>query len=190
MASSDRWAGLGSQLQRAATEIYALVRQEGHANMREWWQAVWGAAAPSQQRSDTWHSAVVIDMRIAEFSRQGPEALAAGLASDDVLEGLLRQLASARELALTGDVAAANRILGFRMPGEGITPGWLLDDARTHSTAIYKQGRRARGGEGRGRGAGRQGRGDGEGTGRGGDGRGRGGRGGGRGRQPAAAGRG
>ena len=70
--------------------------------------------------------------------------LAKGLQTDDLLEGLLRQLASAREFKLSRGSEAAARILGFRTPGDTIAPGWLLDDARNHSQSIHKQGLRAR----------------------------------------------
>ena len=56
----------------------------------------------------------------------------------------MRQLASAREFKLSHDAEAASRILGFRTPGDTIAPGWLLDDACTHSQAMCKQGMRAR----------------------------------------------
>ena len=179
MASGDRWAGLSRSMPRAAAEIYWMIRQEGHANVREWWQSVWGTSGATPQRSDMWHAACAIDLRIAEFSAQGPQALAAALTSDDLLEGLLRQVATAREFSITRDAEAASRILGFRMPGDSIVPGWLRDDSRSHSMAVHKQDMRTKqpknqgGGDGRGKGKGKPeddgggGRGRGRGRGRG-----------------------
>eukprot|EP00974_Lingulodinium_polyedra_P053511 5141356-Lingulodinium_polyedra.AAC.1 len=74
-------------------------------------------------------------MRVEEFQQQGPQALAWGLQHDDMLEGLLRQLASAREYKLTGDAQAAQRVLGFRAPGDSVVPGWLQGDSRTYAQA-------------------------------------------------------
>ena len=142
-------------MRRAAPEIYWAIRQAGHANVREWWQSVWGSLPDTQQKSDLWHSATVCDLRLKELADKGPQALAIGLSSDDVLEGMLRQLAAAKEFKSTHDSEAANRILGFRAPGDSITPQWLQEDARSHSQAIYKQGLRLRGkGKGKGRGDG------------------------------------
>ena len=169
MAGAGRGTGLRSDMRRAAPDIYWMIRQEGHANVREWWQSVWGQTPESQHRSSMWHSACAVDLRVEEMAKDGPQALAANLESDDLVEGLLRQLASAREFALTHDSAAASRILGFRMPGESITPQWLLDDANQHSQSMHKQTLRTRkpeskaaaaaavagGGKGKGKGAAR-----------------------------------
>ena len=155
MMTDSRWVGLGTGMRRAAPEIYWAIRQAGHANVREWWQSVWGSLPDTQQKSDLWHSATVCDLRLKELADKGPQALAIGLSSDDVPEGMLRQLAAAKEFKSTHDSEAANRILGFRAPGDSITPQWLQEDARSHSQAIYKQGLRLRGkGKGKGRGDG------------------------------------
>ena len=42
MATSDRRSGLGRGMARAGAELYWNIRQEGHANVREWWNAVLG----------------------------------------------------------------------------------------------------------------------------------------------------
>ena len=144
MASTDRWTGLRAGMQRAAPEIYWNIRQEGHANVREWWQAVWGNKGDSPEKSNTWHSACTLDLRIQELGTKGAQALAKGLATCDICEGLLRQLASSREFALSQDSEAAARILGFRMPGDSVTPTWLLDEARIASQAKYKESLRVR----------------------------------------------
>lgn len=101
MTTSDQWTGIGSSVRRAAPEIYWAIRQAGHANVREWWQAVWGSGPPTQQRMDLWHTATTLDLRVKVFSDRGPQALAWGLLHDDLLEGLLRQLAAAKEYHLT-----------------------------------------------------------------------------------------
>eukprot|EP00974_Lingulodinium_polyedra_P045255 4340369-Lingulodinium_polyedra.AAC.1 len=72
------------------------MRQGGAANVREWFTHAWAGQPESQQRQDLWHSAVSADMRLEEFRQQGAQALAWGLQHDDMLEGLLRQLAAAR----------------------------------------------------------------------------------------------
>eukprot|EP00974_Lingulodinium_polyedra_P051962 4998169-Lingulodinium_polyedra.AAC.1 len=99
-----------------------------------------------------WHSAVSADVRIEELRQQGAQALAWGLQHDDMLEGLLRQLAAAREFKLTGDSQAAARVGGFRVPGDSVVPKWLQGEARARSQALYKQQLRARAGKGKGRG--------------------------------------
>ena len=85
----------------------------------------------------------------------GPRALQWALEHDELLEGLLRQLAAAREFKRTGDAVQANRVLGFRTPGDSVLPGWMQDDTRSYAHAINKQHLRVHGrGGGGGRGAG------------------------------------
>ena len=40
---------MNSAMQRAALKIYWDIRLEGHAIVREWWQAVWGTGPDAQQ---------------------------------------------------------------------------------------------------------------------------------------------
>ena len=142
-APSGRWGGLGD-IKRAAPELYAEMRR-GHANIREWILSAWGTAPRNQEFNNQWHSATVADMRLEEADRMGPTGKSYALAHDDQLETLLRQLASAREFKLTGDASAAERILAVKAPGSSILPAWLADEARAHSTALWKQGIRTRG---------------------------------------------
>lgn len=104
-----------------------------------------GAPPPTltQQRMDLWHMATTLDLRIKEFADRGPQALDS--CTTTCLEGLLRQLAAAREYHLTHDAEAANRGLGFKAPGDSVAQGWLQEDARAHSQALYRQGLRNRG---------------------------------------------
>ena len=162
LASGGRWSGLSSDLKRAAPELYCSMRQ-GTANVREWFNWTFGQQAhDTQQSSDLWHAAVTVDIRVEEWLAQGGvQGLAFGLQSDDVLEGLLRQLASAREFKLTGDAPAARAILAMRRPGDSILPQWLADEARSYSTAVWKQNQRTHGGRGKGKDG--KGKGDGKG---------------------------
>ncbi|CAE8743797.1 unnamed protein product [Polarella glacialis] len=64
------------------------------------------------------------------------------LTHDDMLEGLFRQLSAAREFQLTGDAAAASRILAFRSANESALPSWLQTEARRWSDQVRKQGLR------------------------------------------------
>ena len=88
-------------------------------------------------------------MRVNEHTRTGgiPELLV-GLQTDDMLEGVLRQLAAAKDYKLHGDSAAARAILCLKRPGDSVIPGWLQDEARGHSQALYKQNLRTRPGRG------------------------------------------
>ena len=90
--------------------------------------------------------------------------------------GLLRQLCAARELKLTRDAAASNRMLGFRLPGDSIAPTWLRDESRLYAQNVHKQELRTRPSkaaktekveDGAGRGGGKGRKGDGRGRGRG-----------------------
>ena len=146
LASGGRWAGLPSNLKRAGPEIYASMRQ-GTANVREWFNWTFGQQGPeTQQSSDLWHAAVTIDLRVEEWLQQGGvHGLAVGLQTDDLLEGLLRQLASAREYKLTGDGPASRAILAMRRPGDSILPQWLADESRSYCTAVWKQNQRTNG---------------------------------------------
>ena len=130
-------------MKRAAPEIYYNCRQ-GHSNVKEWFLSSWGTAPRTQQFTDLWHTAATSDLRLDELSKGGPQALAWGLQNDDIVEGLLRQLAAARFFKISGDAEGAARMLGFANPESSIAPGWLEDEARSHSTAMYKQGLRTR----------------------------------------------
>ena len=143
LCSNDKWQGLSGRLKRAAPDIYYNCRQ-GHSCVKDWLVASWGANPRSQQFTDLWHAACTIDLRVAEFSQNGPAALAQGLCSDDILEAHLRQLAAAKFFKLSGDSEGANRMLGYGNPDSSIAPGWLEEESRAHSTAMYKQGLRAR----------------------------------------------
>ena len=98
----------------------------------------------SQQKADLWHTATLADMRIDEYRRHGPAALAHGLQTDDTLEALLRQLTAARDFNLFGDANASNSMLGIRASGDTVTPQWLQDESRAYSTALHRQSLRAR----------------------------------------------
>ncbi len=173
LASGGRSGGIPTDMKRAAPEIYMLMRQSC-ANCREWYQWTFSGAPGSPHQTDLWHAACTVDTRIEELLRcYGQQGLAWGLYADDILEGLLRQLASAREYKLHGDTEAAKSILALRRPGDIVVPAWLADESRAHSTAMYKQQLRVRpqaqqqqqqaaqgpggGGGGKGRGKGKKG---------------------------------
>ncbi|CAE8600464.1 unnamed protein product [Polarella glacialis] len=75
----------------------------------------------------------------------GPPGLGWALTHDDMLEGLFRQLSAGREFHLTGDAAAASRIIAFRSANESVLPSWLQNEIRGWSNQIHKQELRARG---------------------------------------------
>lgn len=98
LASAGRWGGLGNSLKRAAPEIYRSMRQ-GNANVREWFRNAWGTGAQTQQQKDLWHTATLCDFRVDELLQSGTEGLVWGSQHDDMLEGMLRQLAAALNIS-------------------------------------------------------------------------------------------
>jgi len=89
---------------------------------------------------------VTIDLRVEEWLRWGGvNGVAQVLMTDDLLEGVLRQLAAAREFKLTGDSVAARAILAMKRPTDSVLPPLLAEESRAYSTAVYKQGLRTRG---------------------------------------------
>ena len=149
LSAGGRWGGFPLASKRAAPEIYSAIRQ-GTANCREWYQWTFGAqSGDTQQSVDLWHACCIVDIRVEEYlARGGMPALLWGLNTDDVLEGTLRQLASAREFKLHGDSQAARALLAFKRPGDSVVPQWLQEESRAYSTAMHKQGLRTRGGGG------------------------------------------
>eukprot|EP00442_Polarella_glacialis_P047256 CAMPEP_0115051446 /NCGR_PEP_ID=MMETSP0227-20121206/2350_1 /TAXON_ID=89957 /ORGANISM="Polarella glacialis, Strain CCMP 1383" /LENGTH=349 /DNA_ID=CAMNT_0002435425 /DNA_START=611 /DNA_END=1662 /DNA_ORIENTATION=+ len=142
LASDERWIALPASYKRAAG-VYHLIRSAGHGTVRRWFAATWGDASESQQRRDLYHSATLCDMRIDEYlTTHGVAGLMWALTHDDMLEGLFRQLSAAREFQLTGDAAAASRILAFRNANGSVLPSWLQCEARRWSEQVHEQGRR------------------------------------------------
>jgi hypothetical protein len=151
MASTDRWAPMPSNIRRAALEIYQKIRSAGCANVREWVDKNWVEA--SIHKTHLFHQAATIDTRLSEYLRSGgAPAMVQGLQSDDILEGLLRMLASSKFYHDTGDAAGANRLLAFKTANDGIVPQWLEDDANIHSQNKFKQEQRLKGKRGGGTG--------------------------------------
>ncbi|CAE8621317.1 unnamed protein product [Polarella glacialis] len=143
LASNERWIALPASYRRAAGEIYRLIRSAGHSTVRGWFTSVWCEVPESQQRGNLYHSATLCDMRIDEFlTAHGTTGLGWGLTHDDMLEGLFRQLSSAREFQLTGDAAAASRILAFSSANESVLPSWLQNETHRWSNQVHKQGLR------------------------------------------------
>ncbi|CAE8611017.1 unnamed protein product [Polarella glacialis] len=143
LASNERWIALPASYKRAAGEIYRLIRSAGHSTVSGWFTSVWWDVPESQQRRNLFHSATLCDMRIEEFLRaHGTPGLEWALTRDDMLESLFRQLSSAREFQLTGDAAAASRILAFSSSSGSVLPSWLQNEARRWSNQVHKQGLR------------------------------------------------
>ncbi|CAE8594468.1 unnamed protein product [Polarella glacialis] len=139
LASNERWIALPASYKRAASEIYQLIRSAGHATVRGWFARAWWNVPESQQRRDLYHSATLCDMRINEYlTARGTTGLGWALTRDDMLEGLFRQLSAAREFQLTGDAAAASRILAFRSANESVLPSWLQTETRRWSNQVRK----------------------------------------------------
>ena len=120
------------------------MRRQGHATIREWFNGNWKDAPDTQNSKDLRQSAILADMRIADYNRSGgPPAVAWALTQDDQLEILITQLAGAREFRLTGDSIAANAVLALDPTGS-VLPSWQQDYARNQSQQVFKQHLRAR----------------------------------------------
>ncbi|CAE8705687.1 unnamed protein product [Polarella glacialis] len=113
------------------------MRSARHATVRGWLTSAWWNVPDSQHRRNLYHSAMLCDMRLDEYvTAHGAPGLGWALTHDAMLEGLFRQLSAAREFQLTGDAAAASKILAFRGANESALPSWLQTETRRCSNQI------------------------------------------------------
>ena len=92
-----------------------------------------------------WAQVTQLDFWVQREKRATPagwdpeEWVEAQLNRSDEMELLLRQIAATVHVRRTGDAEAADRIRGLALPGEEISPSWLIDDGRSYSQQVHKQ---------------------------------------------------
>ena len=66
------------------------------------------------------------------------EHLGACLNGDDIMESMLRAVASNILFRKTGDNESADRMRGLSAPGDEVAPSWLVDGSIEHSRVVHR----------------------------------------------------
>ena len=133
-------ANLGQEMKRAGPEIYYSML-EGNVSARDWLQSYFQGNKRSQQWTDLWHAAAIVDFEMATAVATSKEAVDEILESNEVVEINLRRLAAYVYASRTGDYSGANHMLALRAPGSAcdIAPSWLVTEATSFSKAEYQR---------------------------------------------------
>ena len=140
-----RWSNaLSPSLTRAAGEIYAGLRNQGGASVRDWLTTVVTRAAAAGAWNELWLLASQVDYLLAACTSE-TEILATLNASDQA-ELALRRIASWQYVQRTGDQSGGDRILGAVAPGRlvDVAPAWMIADATLHSKMEHQRASRVR----------------------------------------------
>jgi hypothetical protein len=140
-----RWSGaLAPSLTRAAGEIYAGLRNQGGASVRDWLTTVVTRPTAGNAWNELWLLASQVDYLLANCASEAD--ILAALNSSDQAELALRRIASWQYVQRTGDQSGGDRILGAVAPGKlvDVAPAWMIADATLHSKMEYQRATRVR----------------------------------------------
>ena len=133
---------LPPDLRRAAPEIYRSLRAAGSASVRDWLNVQYAGNRNSPEWTALWHTASEVDFAVGKA--RDDAAVVTMLATSDLLEMSLRQLASYVYESRTHDRSGARAMLAVAAPGASvdIVPSWLVADCTQHSKMEHQRDER------------------------------------------------
>ena len=133
---------LPPDLRRAAPEIYRSLRAAGSASVRDWLNVQFAGNRNSPEWTALWHTASEVDFAVGKA--RDDAAVVAMLATSDLLEMGLRQLASHVYESRTHDRSGARAMLAVAAPGASvdIAPSWHVADCTRHSKVEHQRDER------------------------------------------------
>ena len=115
--------------------------------MRNYLSQMYQGPRSSQEFSDLWMLAEMLDGQLdIAYRHGGKPAVDWLLVHDDACEHALSRIGAQVAYLRSGDRRVYDAIVTSKPPGESdILPSWALEEARTHSTAMWKQDQRVTG---------------------------------------------
>ena len=120
------------------------MRRSG-SSAREWVALSWPGPKSGPAWTAVWTQCSQVDSFVSECCYFAPEfsdveAHVDGcLDESDVMEAVLRAIASAVHFRKTSDAEAADRMRGLVAPGDEIAPPWLIDESTEYSRVLHRQ---------------------------------------------------